>query len=287
MKLDKLLIVVLLTQLTTSCGIFENNEGEVTPKRNTWDPNAVKLSCGFAADEDCNGSVGVLINRNRYIFMDSKSRCTAWLIADDVIATNMHCIDHKYSGQYKVPMEDLFFKTVDNKVHSGLIKVTEFIKGKIEDSMAVDYAILRLEHPLYDIPKVKIEQTRLSDGAKVKAIVVNKRLFGDSEIDLQLDSYKNCEVSESLLRTKFEYSGINTTGDRFYALENCPVLGGNSGSALFDSLGRARGIITWSFGAEDGDTMVNSDKTGGAQSLHCLDFNLDTTDLFKYSECGY
>ncbi|MBT4761315.1 MAG: trypsin-like peptidase domain-containing protein [Bdellovibrionaceae bacterium] len=287
-QIHKLIMITLFLPLLSGCGVFTPNEGDFITDSN-WNIDQVILSCGNTKnDADCNGSVGVLFHRKRNFTGDYfTSRCTAWLVASDVIATNMHCVDDEHNGMTNVSVKETFFKLVETVAgHEKSIKATRLIKGYKNKEKGLDYAFLKLEKSINKVPVIKINPTPLINHTAVRAVSVNDKLqMKKNPTHFQLDSYDNCEVSMKLAQalsinynekiTKFSSSRQGS----IIGLENCPIVGGNSGSALIDTAGSARGIIAW--GYTDKEKNTNEDKIGGASSFTCIPYNLDSNELYK------
>lgn len=241
----------------SSCGFVLSQEAP-NPIR-TFRPtdfSSYTLDCDNGAR--CDGSVGALL-RSEFIAKESsysRSRCTFFLVADDIIATNNHCLPEANRTHYSSLIADDVFALFPMQVSGSkkLIKVIEVIytvpatrdaEGELQPSQ--DYAFLRLQEPVRYTP-IQFSEEKLFVGKAFYSTVVNSKASA-TDYKLTLAKVSNVRIADQTLIFRHTYDSmfdeISLFGDKFRT--------GNSGSPVFDLSGRAAGVMSTIFwGVKDG-----------------------------------
>lgn len=167
--------------------------------------------------------------------------CTATLVANDIAITNSHCFDFDTSNSPDYVCRNGTVLIFASNSPSGrqVVECESVIKksrigadgsGNFRDP---DYMILKLRRSLnrgYEM----IDPQGMEDGLKLTVKKVNpvRRNLGELIVE-------TCETLHGTLlmpSANHHHSPVHTMG-------RCEVIGGNSGSSLFDSHGKIRGLI--------------------------------------------
>ena len=237
--------VVLLSSILSACSAkkqIPSDDFILVP--NSWSIAQATLSCSYGAK--CDGSVGVLFHLEKNEEKQTMlGRCTAWLVAPDVIATNSHCVNFQQQGS----LNYTWFKLPDDSpLHGQYVPVRSVIQAspKSEDLSHIDYAYLQLDAPLSSVPLIAIDQSGIRPDELLDIHVVNKKASAQSrELSWQLDHFE-CRASSSSL---FQ-DGPSFDPNYFYIVlvgvtagQPCNSIPGNSGSPALSKKGEAKGIV--------------------------------------------
>lgn len=168
--------------------------------------------------------------------------CTATLIANDTVITNSHCFDlteKAYDAQSLCSKGAAFVFASNSRkgrevAECGSVVVKSKISSsKVSDFRSPDYMILKLKKPLgrgYE----KFDFSGIEDGQKLEIRKVDPtgRGFGTLVVDI-------CESKHGT----FLMSSATSHQAPVHILSRCRVIGGNSGSSLYDGQGKIRGLI--------------------------------------------
>ncbi len=308
--------LVILT-FGTGCSDILGNKGSV---RIDYGPDfkisKVSLKCDSETDaKDCDGSIGLLMRTEKTLTGYSTYRCTAWKPQspnDNVVMANMHCFDGateahdvKLSGYYYIVPDVSGVGTKAFKI-KRLIKGRRSPEGKVKGTASglnLDYAYFELEESIPSIPSIEINPYSLADGLKVRMVSVNESDYSYDNYSFDLNTYSNCEVSSKNLRFPYELTETST----LVMLKNCPMIGGNSGSAILN--GNKAVAIGWGYPSTEGVTssdyeaslkksglgqLLNNtsyyhnfslERIALASSFHCIPSLEDTSGLYLKSTC--
>lgn len=223
------LVVAILSLSMLACS--GGGGGTTTPKGNEdrvptlkVDPTEFRVVCRDM--ESCLPYAGSLLSYQKAKEGNGfvTARCTFFLIAPDVIATNDHCLmdgkdylDNSFarfpaSGAYPeitVQVKELIFRSNDHKKPDGL-----------------DYAYLRLNDPV-DRPIVAVDRSGMPLGeyAVLRATAADPN--NDKYIELQL-------VRCNVIKRSVIFNGVFGRKDQTVMFNDCPVIQGDSGSAILD-----------------------------------------------------
>jgi hypothetical protein len=228
--------------------------------------------------EDCPSAINQLQYKNK--------RCTAFLVARDLIATNRHCLPEQMNKEREA-CDGINFVFPKSKNHEPEIlkcKTIEFLSEPlVPNSVNVDLAILRTQ------TTTERESLKLSqDGFQ------NEKQYTIYKIDPDLESgggvviKSNCDaIQNSIVNPYF-------TSDKSPIVNfiPCEVIPGNSGSPILSSGNEVRGII---HSSSDGKLFELFDKerrkmdtkiySAFGTSFACVHLDLFSYPRFNHSAC--
>lgn len=256
----------------------------------------------FCPGGDCPGYVGMLVSKTtsrKTSKADGKldsaitaNQCTAFLIGEDLIMTNAHCLaDQQWRAESSCRgTEILFPKTrslLAERVRCQKVISASNLDGVFRDGrlqvpsfQGPDYAILKLERPVKRT-NAELSFNGVPDEFSLKVYSANPVGVGYvmwSEIITH-----SC-VSQFYSATVPQYDQL------FYknvAFTSCSFNHGNSGSPLVDAEGKVR-AIAWSTSVTDKIT-INGRKINSRQSvasnLACIEFPTDVSSNSPARAC--
>ncbi len=237
--------VVLLSSILSACSAKKqvpSDDFVLVPK--SWSIAQATLSCSYGSK--CDGSVGVLFRlekaeENKIML----GRCTAWLVAPDVIATNSHCVNYQQQGSL---MYTWFKLPDDSPLHGQYVPVRSVIQASpdSQDLSRIDYAYLQLDAPLSSAPLIAIDQSGIQPDELLDIHVVNKKASAQSrELSWQLDHFECRASSSSLFQDgpTFNPNYLYIVLVGVTAGRPCNSIPGNSGSPALSKKGDAKGIV--------------------------------------------
>ncbi|OFZ54127.1 MAG: hypothetical protein A2428_12305 [Bdellovibrionales bacterium RIFOXYC1_FULL_54_43] len=193
-----------------------------------------KVYCS-QSNTDCSPSVAMI----SVTTPASVGMCTAFLISDDLLATNSHCIpdDLKAADSDCSARIWAFFPEngpyAASREDCARVLTASPIK---ENTLRQDYAFLKLKNPVAR-PSILLDHSGFED---LKSYFITK-----------VDPYTGNNIPEGFVR-KTECKAVYATvalpsfNDPFAPLallSDCEIVHGNSGSPILDSNGNAKGII--------------------------------------------
>jgi hypothetical protein len=193
-----------------------------------------QVHCSDASQ--CSPSVGLLVNTTP----TSANQCTAFLIANDIVATNAHCIpdDLKNNGASCKDRIALIFPALGQyaDVRTGCNEVISVSQNDAKSGSKPDYAFIRLDQPVQR-PALTITHSGFSDGANYTMT--------------KIDPYQGNGIPEGYMRQvtcKAIFNSIaapnsSAPHDPLVALADCVGIPGNSGSPIIDASGNVPGIL--------------------------------------------
>lgn len=195
----------------------------------------------------CEPAVGMLTVATD----DHSGACTATLVSEDVAVTNSHCIpdDLKMRGANCTNRMWLSFPSYpgrpdfDNRV--GCREVLQTSELDLwSDEVKPDFAFIRLEHPV-NRPPVPLDRAGFRDGETVEITVVDPYLIANSsgrpDAGATISGVMHTNRCETVFGTSLLPKGNDRLSD-ILVFGNCPIIKGNSGSAI-RSEGKVRGVI--------------------------------------------
>ncbi|MCB0393185.1 MAG: trypsin-like serine protease [Bdellovibrionales bacterium] len=232
-----LLMASLLTVIGCGVEIFKEetkDDGHSTveiPAGKTVDQ--IKVECSDL--NNCPSYVGQLVLKK-----SSKSAflCTATLIAPNQIATNAHCLsDYMTDSECRSKIRIVFPKTRENKseVQSCNRIIGRSFEYKVEGVQRIDYAVIELKSSSKRKPIVQ-NRDGMSEGYYQIAKVMPSESFSvPSRVVVD-----QCEaVMKSVVVPKYQ-----SHENPIVFFPNCKLVHGNSGSAIIDSSGEMRGVVS-------------------------------------------
>lgn len=236
--MKSLLLSLLLTTTLFSCGDSskEKANGVVATTNNQNEIESIfkksSVNCFFG--KDCPQNVAKLIFYTETDGEYQFGTCTGTLVGEDRILTNAHCVPKEIkrpgascSKQMRIQFPSIY-QSFDSET-LGCISVVS-----IFDEKDADIAVLKIQKPAYDRPVAKINRNaepNEGDITHVFAVDPND-LYGTLKKKVCKTSVKgNIYTNES-----------NGYGHGFL-LNGCNVIGGNSGSSLFNQNNEVIGVL--------------------------------------------
>jgi len=217
----------------------------------------------------CPEGVGVLFA----VQADAKvSRCTAFLIENDVLATNSHCVpaDLRNKGSrgrgrmlVKLPRFDESIE-VDFVIHASDLSK--------KDRLAQDYAFLNLKYPARAEP-LKVTREGIGDGHSydIWRVDEEKGIFPNSFLISRL----TCQAKQGTgLFPQFRQDQSPLA-----IFNRCHIVQGNSGSPVLNARGEAVGIMSAYFRVENTsvgalmkpEDLIKLPRVAFASNFACID----------------
>lgn len=248
MSLRYLISTILLLTFLTACG----SGGGSSSRLKTFDtdsPNAVEAGRNWQVrclnPSECPDTVAQML----MVAGGRGGVCTATLIADDMALTNSHCFDllpNKSPEQICTGGRTILIFASNSPRGREVVECDSIIRKstlqKEDGFRSPDYMIIKLKRPLNrGYEKVSTEGLKDGDRLVIKKVNPVTRNLGELEVS-------TCEVLHGtalLPANRNKHSPVHVT-------KGCRVIQGNSGSSMFDSQGRVRGVI---FATLDADRL--------------------------------
>lgn len=200
------------------------------------------LSCNF----NCNQGVGLLLSYHS----DSMqiSRCTAFLIQTNVVATNSHCIPKDIKNG--VTAYGRMYFILPNQ-YGFPIEIASLIKASdidAKDQFSQDYALLKVNLSQPSNKVLKVSKAGVLDAKKYNIPHVNqvKSEWSHNAYSFQVQSV-DCEAKQNSPVFPF----FDSEHGKIATFMNCPIKEGNSGSPILDKDGNAVAILSAYFRLEN------------------------------------
>lgn len=227
-----------------------------------FDFNEVRLSCG--TEPNCDGSVGMLMYQERSGSRWVMYRCTGSLVAQDIVATNNHCLPtavQDFTQSSTGRLQFYFLTPSTSPGGSKLIPIHEVIytdPAANDDAIDVrDYAYVRLSQPLAGHPVKTLNTAGIRQNQNLHATVVNHYLRNsgaDSRVlNYVLDRLSCRHVSANYFNSAYFDPNIESFG-----VDGCRAIGGNSGSPMMNEQGEVVGLLHGSISEEGGDALAEA-----------------------------
>lgn len=176
---------------------------------------------------DCPDAVARLFIVN-FNDADESANCTGTLIGEKLLLTNSHCLDVGSIQQACDGFYAIFATKAGGhevaRCEEVLYRNTHHARNR-RDLSNRDYALIKLDRTVKAKP-IEINRDGFAPGDKVYPYVIDHINIFDSRI-VKL----SCTVS------------AESSNGRDNVLEKCPAIQGNSGSTIFDTEGRAAGVL--------------------------------------------
>lgn len=226
------LFLLCLTLLLTACG---NSDKIATRKRTTISPQLMEQimneqSFDCYSGDGCHEGIGRLFAIN-YSDADNSSKCSAFLVAPDLVLTNSHCV---YAGirNLKRSCEGLYFifptkwGTIHQARCSKILYRDPHQNGNPRYQRGdQDFALIRLDREL------RLSHLELNEEGLKPLSIVHPYVIDHIS-----------DFTARMVKLSCEMTSVDSTLG-VAELSNCPVISGNSGSAVLDQNDRVVGVI--------------------------------------------
>lgn len=231
------LMVILFLSLFISCG-EKSDDGDSyyypdNYKSLVQELKSTDFNC--ADEKNCPDNIGLIYNNSDGSTTYPKiGRCTGFLIKENIVATNSHCIpDHVKENSMKVYCHDYIAIRFIGDSKKKVFKCEEMLDFSDDISgITPDYAFFKIKptkiQPL-DISQSGIKDNQSSYIAKVTPSEYS--LGGTLEVE-------DCRVAIGSLLNLNGTNSFSNTG----LVVDCGVIPGNSGSPIINQNGEAIGI---------------------------------------------
>jgi hypothetical protein len=185
--------------------------------------------------EKCSDSVAMVVSAEER----SINLCSGFMVSDDVLVTNSHCIPAALRGQDS-PCRD--------KIHFYFPRTSKFEArhadcGKIvfaslvdlpDQYMGPDYAFVRLDQPS-GRPKLEISTEGLAEAAPVSVVRMTPKSAVSPVGEIDTTQCRVVQRSYALPQFSQPLNPVVTVGD-------CKLVNGNLGAPVLDNRGQVRAI---------------------------------------------
>ena len=202
-----------------------------------------KLTCAEASE--CPENVALMITvTERKDDKITYHQCTSFLVADDIVATNSHCVPAELrnaGASCACQIAFLFPSKTGTNVRAACAEVISATKidenPKSEDYLRkVDVAFLKLTQPVKNVTPFRFDRKGLPDGTRLRALVIDPVKQGKLEGLLKIQDCSTVQATFANPSYVTETAAIATAG-------GCEVRTGNSGAPAIDDAGAVRAVV--------------------------------------------
>ncbi|MES2963363.1 MAG: trypsin-like peptidase domain-containing protein [Bdellovibrionota bacterium] len=202
-----------------------------------------KLTC--ADESECPESVALMIavteKKNDRV---SFQQCTSFLVADDIIATNTHCVPQKLrqpgakcSGQIAFVFPTKGGAAVRAECAEVLSTTKIDQNPRSTDYLRkVDVAFMRLSAKVPNVTPLKFDRRGLPDGLRLRALVIDPVKQGQIEGSLATRDCSTVQATVANPSYVSDTAGVATA-------TGCEIRTGNSGAPALDDDGSVRALV--------------------------------------------
>lgn len=220
--------MILLIFLGSCLNLFaQSSESSVktSPPEAVPAPLQYKLTC---TGSECHSSVAGLVSES--------GLCTAFLVSEDTVITNNHCIPTsiKQDGASCLGKIKFVFPAINElKTEEIECESVKRISETKSDTMAMDIAILRMKKSTQR-PPFQVSLEGINDTEEVQVIKINPIVTGG-----EMKSVKCYALQDSLANPFYtsKYSPL-------FLIRDCEIMKGNSGSPMLNKFGHVVGVIS-------------------------------------------
>jgi len=242
--------------LAMSLGACSKGSGSKTDKKVTITEEQMSAVISYQTlscpSRDCPDAIARLFIIN-FGDAENSSMCTGSLVGDRLLLTNSHCIDKQTTEKACAGFYAIFNTKRGGYEVARCSKVLFRHSNAAARSRALsdrDYALIELDRSVRATP-LEIEPNGFAIGDTIHPYVVDHTSLYNARI-VKL----NCTVKED-----------NPEG-RDTMFENCPAIGGNSGSPVLNTAGKVAGVL---YAAQD---TVVTEETPYEERIAAPNFSL-------------
>lgn len=233
----KLLSIITLMMALISCSkksSYDEDSSLYYPQSFSSLEQELK-STDFNCDssDQCPENVGLIyMNTNGSDYSPQIGRCTGFLVQDNIVGTNSHCIPDHLRG-YRNSCSGQIAIRFMNKGSTNVFDCVELLDNSPLGVYDADYAFFKIKST--GIKPLTISQSGIKDNQNISIarVTPSRSTLGGT---LSVDS---CRVAlGSLLNLK----ATNSWAETGLAVD-CEAIPGNSGSPVLDSSGKVIGIL--------------------------------------------
>lgn len=232
-------IALLVVSALTGCGSGSSSgptyTNYYTPEDYSGLKNELRAADFFCASGLCPENVGLLlINKNGSESSPALSQCSSFLIANDILATNSHCIPDYLKGSGSSCEGKMAVRFLNRDVQKSIFGCKKVLfYSSLDKVFGSDVAFLQIEPT--GITPFQIHKEGLKDDQKITMMKVNPwgyKAGGTLEVE-------NCNVAWNTL-LNIKATGLwSETGLAW----GCHVIQGNSGSPVVAENGQVLGVM--------------------------------------------
>lgn len=203
-----------------------------------------KLTCSGSS---CHSSVAGLVSE--------VGICTAFLVNEDTVITNNHCIPENLKTEgasCEGKIKFVFPEMLNFPKEEIGCKTIKRISDMKSETISIDVAIIRLQKPSTR-KAVEVNFDGLNDGDEVRVIKINPNDSGGEMIGV------TCFALQNSLANPF----FKSPKSPLFLVRDCQIVRGNSGSPMFNKAGQVVGVIS----AVGSTSIKNMPKAEGHISL--------------------
>ncbi len=175
------------------------------------------------------------------------ARCSGFLISENRVVTNDHCVDFPHLEQHCDQYAFIYFNGDVRRTCSKVL-----FRSRTSGSGSKDYAIIELDHPVLDRKPLRLSNRGFFNHEKATIYRVQMTEDSQSLSYGGVQSKKSCQASYSTMLTM----NINDSLAPVMSFGDCPVQKGNSGSPILNANGQV-GAILQSYLSLNSDEISN------------------------------
>lgn len=247
MKSTSLLSLLTLLFIVTACGGSKkpsNSERvtKITEEEINYLVNNQDFDCDSVdGTRSCPKGIARLLILNPNNFEKSKV-CSGFMVSSDRMVTNNHCVSSQtVCNNTRIIVYDGSSWRHHKTRCQSIVKTERDSFATTDDRHKIDYTVLEVRDPFVG-PTIEISETSVSVGDVVSAWVVDH-----TGLDMTEANLTDARITE------FKCTVESQSSSSSIWLKNCPLIYGNSGSAILNTSGKAVGVI---WGASEPEVLA-------------------------------